>query len=145
MALTVRDILEVKGFDIWTIGPDATVYEALRIMSDKDVGALLVMENDKMVGIVSERDYARKVILQGKTSHTTKVTDIMSSKLVTIHPEQTVEEAMEVLNNKRIRHLPVVEDEATHPIGVISQRDVMRAIIFKQRQQIKDMEDKILG
>jgi len=145
MATTIRHILEVKGFDIWIIGPDATVYEALRMMSDKDVGALLVMENDRMVGIISERDYARKVILQGKTSHTTKVADIMSTKLITVHAEQTVEEAMEILNSKRIRHLPVVEDDVDHPIGVISQRDVMRAIIYKQRQVIKDMEDKILG
>lgn len=145
MAITIRHILEVKGFDVWTVGPEATVYDALRIMSDKDVGALVVMDNDKMVGIVSERDYARKVVLLGKTSHATKVTAIMSTAIVSIHPEQTVEEAMELMNSKRIRHLPVVEDgDDERLIGMISQRDVMRAIIHKQRQEIKNMEEKML-
>jgi CBS domain-containing protein len=140
---TIRHILEVKGFDIWTVGPDTSVYDALRMMSDKDVGALLVLENDKMVGIVSERDYARKVVLLGKTSHSTKVADIMSTMLVTIHPDQTVEEGMELMSIKRIRHLPVVGDQK-ELVGVISQRDVMRAIIHKQRAAIRDLEDKIL-
>jgi CBS domain-containing protein len=145
MQITIRHILEVKGFDIWTVGPQASVYDALRMMSDKDVGALIVTEDDKMVGIVSERDYARKVVLLGKTSHSTKVSDIMSTTMVTIHPDQTVEEAMELLNSKRIRHLPVVEDgDETRLVGVISQRDVMRAIIHKQRQEIRNLEDKML-
>ncbi len=143
MQITIRHILEVKGYDIWTVGPETSVYDALRMMSDKDVGALLVMENDKMVGIVSERDYARKVVLLGKTSHSTKVSEIMSGTLFTIHPDQTVEEAMELMNNKRIRHLPVVDDGG-RLIGVISQRDVMRAIIYKQRAVISDLEDKVL-
>ena len=145
MQLTVRHILEVKGFDVWSVSPDTSVFDVLRMMSDKDVGALVVMERDHMVGIVSERDYARKVVLQGKTSRGTKVSEIMSSKVVTIHPDQTVEEAMEVMNTARIRHLPVVEGDlgSQKLIGVIAQRDVMRAIIHKQREALREMESKI--
>jgi CBS domain-containing protein len=138
---TIRHILEVKGFDVWSVGPDTFVFDALRMMGDKDVGALLVMEQDVMVGIVSERDYARKVVLLGKTSRGTTVRDIMSSKVISIHPDQTVEEAMEVMNNNRIRHLPVVEGQKV--IGVIAQRDVMRAIIHKQREALRALENKI--
>ncbi len=144
MQRTVRHILEVKGFDVWSVTPETSVFDALRLMSDKDVGALVVMENDRMVGIVSERDYARKVVLLGKTSRGTKVREIMSSKVVTIHPDQTVEEAMEVMNNHRIRHLPVVEDNNSQKvIGMIAQRDVMRAIIHKQREALSEMESRL--
>ena len=144
MVTTVRHILEIKGNDIWSIGPDASVYDALRMMSDKDVGALIVMENDRMVGILSERDYARKVVLLGKTSRETLVSEIMSTRIVTIHPDQTVEEAMELMNRKHIRHLPVVEDETTRELlGMISLRDVVRTIIHKQREAIKNLEGKV--
>ncbi len=146
MQLTVRHILEVKGYDLWSTGPDTSVFDALRMMSDKDVGALLVMEGDRMVGILSERDYARKVVLLGKTSRETKVREIMSTKVVTIHPDQTVEEAMELMNSKHVRHLPVSETGPEgHVIGIISLRDVVRTIIHKQREAIKDLEGKILG
>ncbi len=146
MQRTIRHILEVKGFDVWSVSPETTVFDALRLMSDKDVGALIVMDQDKMVGIVSERDYARKVILLGKTSRGTKVGDIMSTQVFTIHPDQTVEEAMELMDTRRIRHLPVVQDGNGHQvIGMIAQRDVMRAIIHKQREAMKEMEGKILG
>jgi CBS domain-containing protein len=141
--VTIRQLLEVKGHDVWTVSPDTSVYDFLRMMSDKDVGALVVMEGEKMVGIVSERDYARKVVLLGKTSHTTKVGEIMSSRIISVHPDQTVEEAMEILSNKHIRHLPVVDDE-DKLTGMITHRDVMRAIIHKQRMAIRDMEEKIL-
>jgi len=141
MQRLIRHILEVKGFDIWSIGPDASVFDALRMMSDKDVGALVVMDGDRMVGVVSERDYARKVVLLGKTSRNTKVGEIMSSKVYTIHPQQTVEEAMELMNNTHIRHLPVVEGDRV--IGMIAQRDVMRSIIQKQREALSEMEGKI--
>jgi CBS domain-containing protein len=140
---TIRHILEVKGQDVWSIGPSASVFDALRMMSDKDVGALLVMQEEQLVGIMSERDYARKVVLVGKTSRDTQVNEIMSDKVFTIHPEQTVEEAMELMNSKRIRHLPVVAD--THVLGVISIGDVVKAIIFKQRAAIKNLEDKIVS
>src|SRR5450756_2825246 len=107
---TVRRLLQIKGGDVWSITPQATVFEALRLMADKDVGALLVMVDDKLVGIISERDYARKVILQGKASKDTLVKDIMTSVLFTIHPDQTIEECMELMTNRRIRHVPVVLD-----------------------------------
>jgi CBS domain-containing protein len=148
---TIRHILEVKGHDLWCVGPETSVYDALRMMSDKDVGALVVMEGDKMVGIMSERDYARKVVLLGKTSRETLVNEIMSKRVYTIHPDQTVEEAMELMNSKHIRHLPVVDDEAVENdqegkvLGMISIGDVVKAIIFKQREAIKNLENKIVS
>jgi CBS domain-containing protein len=140
---TIRHILEVKGHDLWCIGPQSSVYDALRMMSDKDIGALVIMQGDKMVGIMSERDYARKVVLLGKTSRETKVDEIMSKHVFTIHPDQTVEEAMELMNSKRVRHLPVAEDDQGKVLGMISIGDVVKAIIFKQREAIKNLEKKI--
>jgi CBS domain-containing protein len=144
MQTTIRHILEVKGHDLWSIGPKASVYDALRMMSDKDIGALIILDADDMVGIMSERDYARKVVLLGKTSRETLVEEIMSKHVFTIHPDQTVEEAMELMYSKHIRHLPVVEDgNGKHVLGMISLGDVVKAIIYKQREAIKEMEDKI--
>lgn len=141
MLWTIRHILEVKGHDLWSISSNASVFDALRMLSDKDVGALIVIDEAQMVGILSERDYARKVVLLGKTSRDTKVEEIMSKKVFTIHPDQTLEEAMELMTNKHIRHLPVVEDERV--LGIISLGDVVKAIIFKQREAIKNLESKI--
>ncbi len=140
---TVRKLLQVKGQDIWSITPNATVFDALRMMADKDVGALLVTENDRLVGIISERDYARKVILLGKTSRETLVKDIMTTVLYTIHPDQTIEECMDLMTTRRIRHLPVVLDDKL--IGVISIGDVVKDIIYQQRQTIKEMEKYVTG
>jgi CBS domain-containing protein len=137
---TVRNLLETKGPDVWSISPDATVYDALRMMADKGVGALLVMIGEKLVGIISERDYARKIILQGKTSVQTQVREIMSSNLFTIHPDQTVDEAMELMSNKHVRHLPVVVDDVC--FGVISIGDVVNNIIYRQREVIKNLTNK---
>jgi len=137
MLSTARHLLEVKGYDLWSISPNATVFDALRMMADKRVGALLVMDGDHMVGILSERDYARKVILVGKTSRDTLVKEIMSSTVYTIHPEQTVEEAMEIMTNRHIRHVPVVDGEEV--LGMISIGDVVKNIIFRQRQTIKKL------
>jgi CBS domain-containing protein len=138
--------LEVKGRDLWCTGPDASVFDALRIMSDKDVGALVVLEGEKMVGIMSERDYARKVVLVGKTSRDTRVSEIMSKHVYTIHPDQTVEEAMDLMTRHHIRHLPVVEDEnPDRVLGIISIGDVVKAIIYKQREAIKNLENKIVS
>ena len=137
MITTVRHILEVKGSDVWTITPEVSVYEALRMMADKDVGALLVMEGEHLAGIISERDYARKIILQGKTSKDTLVSEIMSTRLYTIHPDQTVEEAMELMSHRHIRHLPVVIEDKV--LGVISERDVVNNIIHRQRETIKNL------
>lgn len=142
----IRHILEVKGNDLWSVSPRASVYDALRMMSDKDIGALVVMDGDRMVGILSERDYARKVVLLGKTSRETTVAEIMSSNVFTIHPDQTVEEAMDLMTKKHVRHLPVVEDTREQKLlGMISIGDVVKAIIFKQRETIRDMEDKIIS
>jgi CBS domain-containing protein len=143
MQTTIRHILEVKGYDLWSISPRATVYDALRMMSDKGVGALVIIENDQLVGILSERDYARKVVLLGKTSKETPVNEIMSKTVYTIHPDQTVEEAMELMNQRRVRHLPVIEEDRL--LGMISIGDVVRAIIYKQREAIKSLEEKMIS
>jgi CBS domain-containing protein len=110
-------------------------------MADKDVGALLVMEGEKLVGILSERDYARKVVLMGKTSKDTPVHEIMSREVYTIHPDQTTEECMQLMNNHHIRHVPVV-DENNKVMGVVSIGDVVRSIIHRQRETIKDLESR---
>lgn len=135
---TIRHILELKGYDIWSIPPDALVIEALKKMADKNIGILMVMEGDRLVGVVSERDYARKVDLLGKTSQTTLVREIMSTRLSCIHPDQTVDEAMVLMTQNHVRHLPVmVGDEL---IGVISIYDVMRSILHRQLETIKFYE-----
>ncbi len=139
--IRAQHLLDIKGNDIWTITPEDSVYNALRLMARVDVGALLVTEGDKLVGILSERDYARKVILFGKTSKETKVSEIMTSKLITIHPMQTLEECMDIMTKNRVRHLPVVADDQL--LGVISIGDVVKNIIHKQREVIKDLSSKI--
>lgn len=137
----VRHILQLKGSCIWTISPDDSVFEALRLMATKDVGALLVMVGDQMVGVISERDYARKVILKGRTSRDTLVREIMTSEVITIHPDQTLEECVDVMTDHRVRHLPVVENGRV--IGVISIGDVLKAIIYHQRRVISEMEQEV--
>ncbi len=141
MQTTIRHMLEVKGHDVWSVAPEASVFDALRMMSDKGIGAVLVLDGEQIVGIMSERDYARKVVLLGKTSRETRVDEIMSSKVFTIHPDQTVEEAMELMTNKHIRHLPVVVGNDL--LGMISIGDVVKAIIFKQREALSQLEDKL--
>ena len=138
---TVRHILQVKGDDLWTITPDTTVYDALRLMADKDVGALLVMDSGRLVGILSERDYARKVILFNKASRETLVREIMTTQLYTIHPDQTVQESMELMTARRVRHLPVVDGEQV--LGVISIGDVVKDIIYQRRRTIRDYETRM--
>jgi len=135
--------LELKGGDAWSITPDATVYDALRLMADKDVGALLVMVKDDLVGIFSERDYARKIILHGKSSKETLVREVMTDKLFTIHPDQTMDECMELMTEKHVRHLPVMIDK--HVMGVISIGDVVKDIIIRQRKTISNLESKLLS
>lgn len=138
---TVRNLLEIKGRDIWSIGPDQTVYDALRLMADKDVGALVVMQGDEMVGILSERDYARKIILHGKSSRDTLVREVMTSRVFTVHPDQTIEEVMDLMTKKRVRHLPVTEGDQL--LGVISIGDVVKDVIYHQRKVISSLEDKV--
>jgi CBS domain-containing protein len=140
---TVRHILQIKGSDVWSIWPDATVYDALRMMADKNVGALLVMEGDRMVGILSERDYARKIILEDRASKTTKVREIMTSLVVTIHPDQTVHEVMELMTAKHIRHVPVLDGEQV--LGMISIGDVVKDIMYEQRKTIRTLTERMTG
>ncbi len=135
--ITAQNVLEIKGKDIWTVSPEDTVYDALRLMARVDVGALLVMENDNLVGIISERDYARKVILLGKTSRETLVKEIMTRKVISIHPMQTCEECMDIMTKNHIRHLPVINGGKL--VGVVSIGDVVKNIIYKQREKIKDL------
>jgi len=139
--ITAQSILELKGNDVWTISPEDSVYDALRLMARVDVGALLVMEGDKLVGMLSERDYARKVILFGKTSKETKVKEIMTEKVISIHPMQISEECMEIMTKNHIRHLPVVVDGQV--LGVISIGDVVKTIMHKQREKIRDLTEKV--
>ncbi|MBI9046811.1 MAG: CBS domain-containing protein [Anaerolineaceae bacterium] len=138
---SIRGILQVKGTDIWAIQPDKTVFDALRIMADKDVGALLVMEDEKLLGILSERDYARKIILLGKASVDTPVKEIMTEEVFTVHPEQTIYECLEIMVDNHFRHLPVVQEGKV--IGVISIGDVVNAIIHRQQKSIRELENQL--
>ena len=137
----VCDLLNSKGGAVWSLTPDATVYEAIDQMSEKGVGALLVMEGKRLVGIVSERDYARKVILKGKASRETYVWEIMSQPVICVPPEFTVEQTMALMTEKRVRHLPVVEDKTV--VGVISIGDVVRAIIEDKEYYIQQLTSYI--
>ena len=139
----VRDILAVKGRDIWSIGPGASVYDAMKLMADKGIGALLVIEREKVVGIISERDYARKVILQGRSSRTTQVREIMTSRVAYAEPEQNIEECMALMTEMRIRHLPVMESGEI--CGVISIGDLVKSIIAEQKFIIEQLERYITG
>ena len=133
----VCDLLHDKGRDVWSLTPDATVYEAIEQMAQKGVGALLVMEGERLVGIISERDYARKVILKGKASRETVVREIMSNPVVCARPEFTVEQTMSLMTEKRIRHLPVTIGETV--VGVISLGDVVRGIIDDKEFHIQQL------
>lgn len=133
----VCDLLDGKGREIWSLSPDATVYEAIDEMAQKRCGALLVLEGKRLVGIVSERDYARKVILKGKSSREIAVREIMSHPVIYIHPEMTIEQTMTVMTEKRVRHLPVVVDETV--VGVISIGDVVRALIAEKEFYIQQL------
>ena len=137
----VRLILKHKGQNIWHISPEACVYDAIEIMADKYVGALLVIAEDKLVGVVSERVYARKVILQGKSSKQTQVKEIMTSPAIFVTPEQTVQDCMRIMTDKHIRHLPVVEDGKI--LGVVSIGDLVKWMISAQQQTISQLHSYI--
>ncbi|MBI1791034.1 MAG: CBS domain-containing protein [Acidobacteria bacterium] len=139
----VCDLLGDKGRQVWSLPPDATVYEAIDQMAQKGVGALLVMEGERLAGIVSERDYARKVILKGKASREIQVREIMSHPVIVIPPELTVEQTMALMTDKRVRHLPVVVGETV--VGVISIGDVVRAIIDEKKVYIQQLTTFITG
>lgn len=139
----VKDILEVKGRDVWSIEPGASVYDAMKLMADKGVGALMVIEGAKLVGVISERDYARKVILEGRSSRTTQVREIMTSHVLYAQPEQNIEECMALMTDKRVRHMPVMDEGQL--VGVISIGDLVKSIITEQKFIIEQLERYISG
>jgi CBS domain-containing protein len=140
---TVRQMLQKKGRDVVSIAPHELVYKALELMSKKDVGAVLVMEGEKIVGIFTERDYARRVILKGKSSKNTAVRDLMVKNVLYVTPEKTVEDCMCIMTSKRVRHLPVLENGKL--VGIISIGDVVNAIISEQEFTIHELEKYITG
>jgi len=140
---TVEQLLQVKGTDIWSIEPLTTAYNALEIMAEKNVGALLVMEKEKVVGIFSERDYARKVILKDKSSKNTSIGELMTREVFYIDAKSTLEESMALMTAKRIRHLPVLKNNRL--IGIVTLGDVVRQIISDQQFAIRELEKYITG
>ena len=139
---TVKQILQSKTRGILSISPDATVYDALKLMAEKEVGALLVIEADKLVGIISERDYARKVILHGKSSKEIHVSDIMTSKIIYVTTAQTVDECMALMTDKRVRHLPVYEGDRL--FGVVSIGDLVKEAISEREYTIEQLKNYIM-
>jgi CBS domain-containing protein len=139
----VKDILQVKGDQVWSIEPERSVYDAMKLMAEKGVGALMVMEGQKLVGVISERDYARKVILHGRSSQTTRVNEIMTGHVLYARLEQNIEECMAVMTEKRVRHLPVIEEGQL--VGVISIGDLVKSIITEQKFIIEQLERYISG
>jgi CBS domain-containing protein len=143
MKTTVEEILEQKGRDVWTISPKATVMEALKLMAEKHVGALVVMHDDQVAGIISERDYARKVVLRGRTSINTHVKEIMTDKVYYVGLKTTAEECLILTTQQSIRHLPVLENGKL--VGLISIGDVVKSIIGEQETEIRELSDYITG
>ena len=139
----VQHLLDAKGADVISVDEDMSVYDAIALMAERSIGSLLVMQGEELKGIVTERDYARKVILKGRSSETTSVGAIMSTTLITAKPEQTVDECMALMTEKRIRHLPVVAGNRV--IGVISIGDLVQAIISDQQEAIEQLENYISG
>jgi CBS domain-containing protein len=143
LATTIREVLKGKSRELFSTRPDATVYEAIEIMADKQVGALLVMEKDELVGIISERDYARKIILKGKSSRETPVAEIMTSSVLTVSPQHTVGDCMRIITENRVRHLPVLESGRV--AAMVSIGDLVNWIITEQQETIRHLEAYISG
>ena len=138
---TVRQLLQGKSKALCTVGPDTPVFDALKLMAEKDIGALLVVEQGRLAGILSERDYARKVILHNKSSHDTPVREIMTERVICVQPRNTVEECMTLMTDKHIRHLPVMEDDSL--VGVLSIGDLVKSTISEQADTIRQLESYI--
>ena len=143
METTVKQLINRKGNVVWSTQPYATVFEALTLMAEKGIGALMVFEQDNLVGIFSERDYARKVFLKGRSSRNTAVGEIMTKRVLVVHPSQTMNDCMALMTDKRIRHLPVMEDNCV--MGIISIGDVVKEIISDQEFVIGQLENYITG
>jgi CBS domain-containing protein len=141
--ITVKELLKKKSGDIWSISPQTSVYQALELMAQKEVGALLVIENDKLVGIFSERDYARKIILKGKASKETAVSELMTTSVYYVTPDNTLEEAMALMTSKHIRHLPIMNQGKLS--GIVTLGDVVKKIISEQKLTIDELENYVTG
>ena len=139
----VQHLLDTKGGDVISVDAATSVYDAIALMAERSIGSLLVMQGEELLGIVTERDYARKVILKGRSSETTPVGEVMSTALITATPEQTVDECMALMSERRIRHLPVVNGDRV--VGVISIGDIVQAIITDQQEAIEHLENYISG
>ncbi len=140
---SISEILNHKGTTVWSIPPDATVFEAVQMMADKNVGALLVTEKDRLVGIISERDYTRKVVIKGKSSRTTPVREILSSQVVHVTPNHTVEDCMRLMTDRHFRHLPVLDGDKI--VGIVSIGDLVNWIISAQHTTISQLQTYITG
>ena len=140
---SISQLLDLKGHNVWSVASQDQVFDAIRVMAEKGVGALLVMDNNRLVGIVSERDYARKVILVGKSSKSTQVAEIMTADPVSVTPHQSVDECLAIMTARGFRHLPVVDGDEV--VGVLSLGDLVRSIIEDQKHQINSLESYISG
>lgn len=139
--MKVADILKSKGSSVYSLGGDSSVFDALKMMAEKNIGALMIIEEDKLLGIFSERDYARKIVLQGKASHDTQVSEIMTKTVITVESENNLEQCMELMTKNKIRHLPVVDNDKV--AGIISIGDVVMAIIETQKETITHLQNYI--
>jgi len=140
---TIRQLLNQKGGKVCSIGPDATVFDAVAKMAENDIGSLTVMDSEALIGIITERDYARNVVLKGKSSSTTAIWEIMDRRVITVRPEQSVEECMALMTERHVRHLPVVEGEKV--IGIVSIGDLVKSIIGDQKFTIDQLHHYIRG
>jgi CBS domain-containing protein len=140
---TIRDVLKRKGQDVWSIAPESSVYQAIEMMAERHVGALLVITNERLIGIISERDYARKVVLKGRSSKETRIDEIMTSPVIFVEPHRGVEDCMKLMTDNRIRHLPVIEDQKV--VGVVSIGDLVNWIISAQDHTIQQLQNYITG
>jgi len=140
---SVKQILEKKGHDIWVISPQAKIFDALKLMSEKNIGALIVVDKSRVAGVISERDYARKVILKGKSSKDARIEQIMTPHVYGVHPETTAEECMALMTEKHIRHLPVIDKDRL--LGVVSIGDIVKAVISEQKVTIEHLKNFIMG